>query len=189
MAKKRLLNCEFVNASSFKINLSNKAKLLYLMMFVNADDKGFVDTCDEIIKSLNENDNTFRNEINMSLLSNNYESALNELLDKGMLYLFTNNHQDKIYLIRHWYFHNKLVKGLWTNYGKFVKLVKIEDDEYHLKTKEELLKPFKESKLKESNINNDTDTDMVLNDLPKQSEPTEQELEKMSREELEKYLP
>ena len=44
MATKRMINCDFLNASKFKTRLSNKAKLLYMYMFINADDKGFVDT-------------------------------------------------------------------------------------------------------------------------------------------------
>ena len=52
MAKHRLISCEFINAASFKNSLSNRAKLLYLLMFVNADDKGFVDTTDDIINAL-----------------------------------------------------------------------------------------------------------------------------------------
>ena len=97
MAKKRLLNCEFINASSFKVNLSNKAKLLYVYMFVNADDKGFVDTTNEIIESLTKNDTDFRNEINMALLNNDYPSALVELISKGLVYEFRDNHNNRIH--------------------------------------------------------------------------------------------
>ena len=59
MSKHRLVNCEFIHASSFKVNLSNKAKLLYLMMLTSADDKGFVDTTNDIINALKTNDNEF----------------------------------------------------------------------------------------------------------------------------------
>lgn len=165
--KKRLLNCDFVNASSFKVNISNKAKLLYLIMFTNADDRGFVDTCDEIIKSLDENDNEFRNEVNLSILANNFESALQELIEKGYLYEFKDNHGNKVYLIRHWFYHNKLIKGLWTNYGKFYKLVKVEDDEYHLKTEEEIKNPYKENNI----ILNEDNIDNVINKILDRDEP------------------
>ena len=130
MSKKRLINCDFLNASSFKVNLSNKAKLLYLFMFANADDKGFVDTTNEIIQSLEENDKAFEPNINMSLLGNDYNSALDQLVNNGLLYEFTDNHQNHIYLIRHWYLHNKMLKGLWTNYGAFYKQVEVIENEY-----------------------------------------------------------
>ena len=100
-----------------------------------------------------------------------------------MLYEFINNHKDKIYLIRHWHFHNKLIKGLWTNYGKFYKLVKLEDDEYHLKTKEELNKPYKENNINinENNIGNDIDIDDLLAE-PKQS--TKENSDELTEEDL-----
>lgn len=152
MAKKRLINCEFISASSFKVNISNKGKLLYLMMFVSADDKGFVDTTNEIIQSLEKNDKDFTNTENLSLLSNDYKSALTELLDKGLIYEFEDNHLNKIHLIRHWYYHNKMCKGLWTNYANFNDLVYVEANEYKLGKK-----PLKEDKLNETKLNHNTD--------------------------------
>lgn len=190
MAKKRLLNCEFTNASSFKVNISNKGKLLYFFMFTNADDKGFVDTTNEIIDSLTKNDETFRNEINMALLNNDYKSALQELIDKGLIYEFVDNHNNYIYLIRHWYYHNKLTKGLWTNYGNFLNKVYVSNNEYILGKK-----PLKEDKLNEDNINNDIDTDMVSEE-PKPKKPkktledlSQEEIDKMSKEEVRDLLP
>ena len=48
MARHRLVNCEFLNAGSFKVNVSNRAKLLYLMMIVSGDDRGFVDSTQDL---------------------------------------------------------------------------------------------------------------------------------------------
>ena len=42
MIKQRLINCDFLNVGGFLDNISNKAKLLYFMFIVNADDMGFV---------------------------------------------------------------------------------------------------------------------------------------------------
>ena len=137
MPKQRLVNCDFINDMT---KVSNKAKFLYLMLFVNADDKGFVGNSEEIIKSLNNNDQEYRNEINLELLDNDYVAALNELISKGLIYEFNNNHNNRVYLIRHWYYHNKLKQGLWTNYYKYSKLVEVVDNEYVFKkskTKEE----------------------------------------------------
>lgn len=149
MSESRLLNCKFVNASSFKVNISNKAKLLYLLMFSNADDKGFVDTTNDLINALNDNEKTFNKNISLELLENTYTSALNELIDKGYLYEFTDNHQNKIHLIRHWFLHNRWKDKLWTNYKAFNNQVHLEDGEYVMGKK-----PFKEdnNKVKENKV-------------------------------------
>ena len=187
MARKRLLNCEFVNASSFKVNISNKGKLLYLIMFANADDKGFVDSVNEIIQSLTQNDTEFRNEVNMELLENDYKSALTELIDKGLLFEFVDNHKNHIYLIRHWYYHNKMVKGLWTNYGSLLKQVEIVDNEYRL---------TKKSKTKENNnkINYDKlnydklSYDTVIDTNETEHNKTQVDFDSLSEEEQRKQL-
>ena len=151
MAQYRLINCEFVNASSFKNNVSNKAQLLYLSMIFKGDDLGFVDTTRNIIESLKDNDNTFTKTENLSLLENTYESALQELISNGYLYEFTDKHQNKIHLIRHWFFHNKYKQGLWTNYQAFRKQVYLENGEYLMgKPKKE---NNKENKIKQDKIN------------------------------------
>lgn len=156
MARQRLINCDFLNDSAFKEDTTNKAKLLYLMMIINADDKGFVGNTRNIINSLQNNDTKFRNEINLQLLQNDYESALEELIEKGFLYEFINKHHNKVHLIRHWWYHNKMKKELWTNYYKYSKLVEVEDNEYVLKkskTKEN--NKINQDKLNQNNINQD----------------------------------
>lgn len=150
MAKHRLLNCEFINAGSFKVNVSNRAKLLYLMMFVNGDDRGFVDTTEDLINALEKNDNELDKVERLELLQNTYASALDELLDKGYIYEFKDNHNNKVHLIRHWFYHNKLKKGLWTNYRNFLELVSIENNEYILNS---VKKPLKEDKINETKVN------------------------------------
>lgn len=161
MARHRLLNCEFVNASSFKVNISNKAKLLYFTMCMNADDMGYVDTVKELINTLVDNDKEFNNTISLDLLENTYESALNELIDKSYLLVFTDNHKNKIYLIKHWFYHNNYKKGLWTNYRNFKDQVYLESGEYILGKK-----PLKENKLNEDNVNqNNSKEDMTEEDV------------------------
>ena len=148
MARARLLNCDFVNASSFKVNVSNRAKLLYLMMFVNGDDRGFVDITNDLINALEKNDSEVDNKISLELIENTYNSALVELIDKGYLYEFVDNHNNKVHLIRHWFYHNRLIKGLWTNYKNFLEMVYLENNEYFLGKK-----PLKEDKEKENKLN------------------------------------
>ena len=168
MAKHRLLNCEFINATSFKNNLSNRAKLLYLMMFTNADDKGFVDTVQDLINALEKNDNELDKVERLELLENTYNTAINELIDKGLIYRFNDNHNNKIYLIRHWFYHNKLVKGLWTCYRNFLELVHLENNEYILNS---VKKPLKEDKI---NINQDKLNQDMVSIEPTETEETEQ---------------
>lgn len=149
MAKHRLINCEFLNAGSFKVNVSNRAKLLYFMMVVNADDRGFVDTTNDLINTLEKNDNDLDKVERLELLENTYNTALIELIDKGYIYEFKDNHENKVHLIRHWYYHNKYVKGLWTNYRTFLNEVHLENDKYVLGSK----KPLKENNINETNVN------------------------------------
>lgn len=176
MAKHRLINCEFLNASSFKVNVSNKAKLLYLMMFANGDDRGFVDTTNELISSLTNNDKEFDNKISLELIETTYTTALDELLDKGYIYEFRDNHQNKVHLIRHWFYHNQLKKGLWTNYRNFLDMVHLENNEYILNS---VKKPLKENNIKETNVNeikqNESDLteeeiDSLLNEFKEREE-------------------
>lgn len=160
MAKHRLLNCEFINAGSFKINVSNRAKLLYLLMFANADDRGFVDTTQNLIKTLEDNDQEFDKVERLELLENTYNTALSELLEKGYVYEFKDNHNNRVHLIRHWFYHNKMIKGLWTNYRNFLNQVYLQDNEYLLGKK-----PLKEDKIKESSSIEDKSFNELLSEL------------------------
>lgn len=144
MAKQRLINCDFMNDMT---HISNKGKLLYYTFFVNADDKGFVGNGKELIESLQGKTNE-SGEVNLSLLDNDFVSALHELLEQGLLYEFKSNHNNRVYLIRHWYYHNKLRQGLWTNYYKYLCMVEVVNNEYVLKEK-----PLKEKKLNENKLN------------------------------------
>lgn len=173
MARHRLINCEFLNAGSFKVNVSNRAKLLYFMMISNGDDRGFVDSTQNIIITLENNDSELDKVERLELLENTYNSALNELIDKGYLYEFIDNHQNKVHLIRHWFFHNKLVKGLWTNYRNFLELVHLENNEYILNSK----KPFKEDKIKETKLNQTKLNQINMENETDQTETTQNEFE------------
>lgn len=129
MAKQRLVNCDFMNNMT---KVSNKAKLLYLSLFTNADDHGFVGNGEEIVNALNKND-LEHGVVSLELLENDYVAAMNELIESGLVIGFVDNHCNKIFLIKHWYYHNKYKKGLWTNYYKLLKKVEIVDSEYVLK--------------------------------------------------------
>ena len=173
MAKHRLINCEFINASSFKVGVSNKGKLLYLMMLMNGDDRGFVDTTNDLINALTTNENELDQSVSLELLENTYNTALNELLDKGYLYEFKDNHNNRVHLVRHWFYHNKLKKGLWTNYRNFLAQVYLEDNEYLMGKK-----PSKEDKPKEDNLNQDN----ILEEIDK--EPVKEKQKELTIQEM-----
>lgn len=177
MAKHRLLNCDFILAGSFKVNVSNKGKLLYMMMCMSADDRGFVDTTNDLINALTQNEKEFDNTISLDLLENTYESALNELISKGYLYEFSDNHHNKVHLIRHFFFHNKLIKGLWTNYKKFLNEVELVENEY-----------VKKTHLKESNTNQIKTNQIKTNESNPLDELTELDTPKMPTMSLEDFL-
>lgn len=163
--KQRLINCDFINAMS----VSNKAKLLYVYMFVNADDLGFVSNVSNIITLLTSNEGE---NISLELLNNDYNSALSELGNMGLLYKFTDRHGNSAYLIRHWFIHNKWKKDLRTNYFNFRSLVKLEDYEYHLKesSKERVKLNIKQNNINQDNTNQDKDNwgdswDMLVSNI------------------------
>ena len=155
---KRLISCDFLNASSFKVKLSNKAKLMYLYLITNADDKGFVSNALESANLLQELDNK---ENNNALVEFSYVDSLQELVESGHLYRFTDNHGNDTYLIRHWFKHNKLIKGLDTDYQSLLKMVELVDNEWEMRKK-----PLKENKeSKENNINNETEINEIEEEL------------------------
>ena len=146
-------------------------------MLVSADDRGYVDTTNDIINALTTNEDEFNKVHSLELIENTYHSALQELIDKGYIYEFVDNHNNKVHLIRHWFFHNKLIKGLWTNYKNFAKKVSLENNEYVLNRE-----PLKESNIKELNVNNENinnkETDLssgieYLNELEKKEKEEE----------------
>lgn len=177
MARNRLINCDFL-LTSF-MDIPNKAKLLYLVMIINADDKGFVGNTSKIIKDLKENDEEYNKTISLELLDDTYESALLTLCNRGYLYTFIDNYGNHIHLIRHWFIHNKWIKGLYTNYKRFYDLVDIKDGKY-------IKKPLKENKINQNKttITNNSNTkennkdkwDELLGDEPKQEPQDDDEL-------------
>ena len=140
MANQRLMNCDFFLKGAFDDVSSNKAKLLYFYFFINADDYGFVGNSNKIIKWLNSEE-----EDNNSLVQYTYESAADELVERGFLLKWVDKHQNPIYLIRHFFIHNKYnPKYISTNYLSLRAKVDLIDGCWELK----------ETHKKESNVNN-----------------------------------
>lgn len=155
MIKYRLINCDFLNATTF-LKLSNKAKLLYYAMLTSADDLGFVSNCDTIIETLVKTDDGYENAKLLGLeaqLQNDYVTARIELLNKTYVYVFQDKHQNEIYVIKHWFLHNRFRDKLLTNYKSLYRNLEIIDGEYYLKGTREKHIREKNLKGKESKVN------------------------------------
>lgn len=156
MERQRLINCDFLNFGGFLDNISNKAKLVYFMFIVNADDKGFVGNGIILANTLDQCEEKFDN----VLFNYKYIDSIQELIDKGFVYEFQDKHGNKTFLIRHWFRHNKPRNGLTTLFISYLAQVELIDGEYHWKNnKEKNLKgkeiKIKEIKVNESKINNE----------------------------------
>ena len=134
--KQRLINCDFLLNGSFA-KLPNKAKLLYLMLFFNADDRGFVGNAELVVDDLEKNDSEYDKSISLELIQTTYQSAITDLVNQGYLFEFRDNHSNSVYLIRHFFYHNKYYSKAWTNYKRFLRLVKLVDNEYVMRGSEE----------------------------------------------------
>lgn len=145
MANQRLMNCDFFLKGAFDDVSSNKAKLLYFYFFINADDYGFVGNGGKIIKNLNEEESE-----QVGLVDYTYENACDDLVNKGFLYRFTDKHGNQIYLIRHFFIHNKFnVKYISTNYFSLRAKVDLIDGCWELKEN-----PLRKENKENQQINN-----------------------------------
>lgn len=144
MPRQRLINCDFFGMSGFTKNLSNKSKLLYFFFLTNADDKGFVGNGLDLAENLDQCEQDFDN----VLFTIKYVDSLKELVDKGFVYEFRDKHNNSVYLIRHWFLHNKNQKFLTTNYISYLAKVELINNEYCLKGEKE--KPPKEKENKQT---------------------------------------
>ena len=172
MINKRLVNCDFLNESSFTSCLSNKAKLVYFLFLTNADDKGFVGNGKDIAETLDRCEETFEN----TLFAYKHTDAISELVDRRFVYEFKDKVGNSIYLIKHWFLHNKDNPYGDTNYKSLLKKVELIDGEYQMKNHEEG-KPLKEKEIKvkqnkdKSNSNHndcDIDSNALLNNNSKE---------------------
>lgn len=178
--RQRLVNCDFLNSNSFNV-ISNKAKLLYVFMLLNADDRGFVDNTSKLIETFEKNDKEYDEQVSLTLLGNDYECALNDLIERGFIYEFRDNHNNKIHLIRHWFFHNQWRRGLWTNYNALSRKVELVENEY-------ILKEINKIKVNENKLNENQDsveTTMTQQEIIAELNKPKKEL---SKEELLKEL-
>ena len=164
MITKRLINCDFFTKGNISTKCSNKAKLVYFYFLVNADDMGFVGNGKEIAETLDRCEENFEN----TLFAYTYVESLKELVEKRLVFDFEDKVGSHIYLIKHWFLHNKKMDFLTTNYNSLLEEVEIVKGEYQLKNHKEELKKIKEKQIKtksnnNSYINNDIDSKALDN--------------------------
>lgn len=181
MVKQRLINCDFLNVGGFLDNISNKAKLVYFMFIVNADDKGFVGNGVKLARGLDQCEEDFEN----TLFTYKYVDSIKELLDKGFIYEFVDKHNNKTFLIRHWFMHNKEQPYLTTNFISYLAKVEVINGEYHWKNNKEKNLKGKEIKIKEIKVNEtnkELEIDKEQENWESEWDKTMQELETLGKE-------
>lgn len=125
----RLINTRFIKTL---VNLTNRALLLYHQLIVWADSMGAIGET-EIIITLLQHKADNEGDMGMGLIKTDYHSALDELIEKGLVYEVQLTSGNKVHIIKHWWLHNKWRKYLKTNYFKAVNEFYIEAGEYRPK--------------------------------------------------------
>ena len=125
----RLINTRFIKTL---VNLTNRALLLYHQLIVWADSMGAVGET-EIIITLLQHKADNEGDMGMGLIKTDYHSALDELIEKGLVYEVQLTSGNKVHIIKHWWLHNKWKKYLKSNYFKAINQFYIEAGEYRPK--------------------------------------------------------
>ena len=160
MITRRLINCDFFTKGNLSTKCSNKAKLLYFTFLVNADDMGFVGNGKEISETLDRCEENFEN----TLFQFTYVDAIQELIDQRLVYEFVDKTHNSIYLIKHWFLHNKKQEFLTTNYLSLLDKVEVVKGEYQLKNHKEE-EQLKEIKIKEKQNKTISNNSLSINDF------------------------
>ena len=90
---------------------------------------GFVGNGKEISETLDRCEENFEN----TLFQFTYVDAIQELIDQRLVYEFVDKTHNSIYLIKHWFLHNKKQEFLTTNYLALLDKVEVVKGEYQLK--------------------------------------------------------
>lgn len=125
----RLINTRFIKTL---VNLTNRALLLYHQLIVWADSMGAIGET-EIIITLLQHKADNEGDMGMGLIKTDYHSALDELIEKGLVYEVPLTSGNKVHIIKHWWLHNKWKKYLKSNYFKAISQFYIEAGEYRPK--------------------------------------------------------
>lgn len=125
----RLINTRFIKTL---VNLTNRALLLYHQLIVWADSMGAIGET-EIIITLLQHKADNEGDMGMGLIKTDYHSALDELIEKGLVYEVPLTSGNKVHIIKHWWLHNKWKKYLKSNYFKAINQFYIEAGEYRPK--------------------------------------------------------
>ena len=139
-AGNRLINTNFLKSLT---RLTNRALLLYYSFITWADSMGAVGEA-EVILTLLQAKADNEGDTGVGLVKTDYRSALDELVEKGLVYEVKLTGGNAVYIIKHWWLHNKWRKYLKSNFYKAINQFYIEAGEYRPKNER------KKSKTKES---------------------------------------
>lgn len=128
-AGNRLINTNFLKSLT---RLTNRALLLYYSFITWADSMGAVGEA-EVILTLLQAKADNEGDTGVGLVKTDYRSALDELVEKGLVYEVKLTGGNAVYIIKHWWLHNKWRKYLKTNYFKAINEFYIEAGEYRPK--------------------------------------------------------
>ena len=128
-AGNRLINTNFLKSLT---RLTNRALLLYYSFITWADSMGAVGEA-EVILTLLQAKADNEGDTGVGLVKTDYRSALDELVEKGLVYEVKLTGGNAVYIIKHWWLHNKWRKYLKTNYFKAINEFYIEQGEYRPK--------------------------------------------------------
>jgi hypothetical protein len=139
-AGNRLINTNFLKSLT---RLTNRALLLYYSFITWADSMGAVGEA-EVILTLLQAKADNEGDTGVGLVKTDYRSALDELVEKGLIYEVKLTGGNAVYIIKHWWLHNKWRKYLKSNFYKAINQFYIEAGEYRPKNER------KKSRTKES---------------------------------------
>ena len=153
MAKRRCIAIDVYQSDAF-LNLSDKAKVLYIAFILNSDDDGFIINPKTVMR-----------------LYEAKENILSELIDNGYIIPI-----DSVLVIKHWKVHNKLQNSRRTDtiyQTALSKLCENELEEYEIK--ENLSDVDKKSTKSNANITKDNLTqENIIKENTIQSNASEQ---------------
>ena len=160
-AGNRLINTNFLKSLT---RLTNRALLLYYSFITWADSMGAVGEA-EVILTLLQAKADNEGDTGVGLVKTDYRSALDELVEKGLVYEVKLTGGNAVYIIKHWWLHNKWRKYLKSNFYKAINQFYIEAGEYRPKN-ERKKKNQKESEEEQvTKTNTKTKTNSNSNEL------------------------
>lgn len=113
MANRRMFRTDFIVSDKF-LEMESNSQLLYFHLIGNADDEGFIDNMNSVLR-----------------LTGIDRVYLTQLIDKSYILKL----EDTLYLVVHWHQHNKIGQGrkVISKYADRLNLLDLVDEVYKIK--------------------------------------------------------